>query len=78
MIAYPELGTEAVMRLEVEDFPAVVVNDVHGADLVPDRRGAIPGIGGCRRRGVLKKGIRDASAEALSTRSLKEIMTLRS
>ena len=32
-IAYPELGTEAVMRLEVEDFPAVVVNDVFGADL---------------------------------------------
>ncbi len=33
VVAYPELGTEAVMRLEVEDFPAVVVNDVHGADL---------------------------------------------
>ncbi len=33
VIAYPELGTEAVMRLEVRDFPAVVVNDVHGADL---------------------------------------------
>ena len=33
VIAYPELGTEAIMRLEVEDFPAVVVNDVHGADL---------------------------------------------
>jgi fumarate hydratase subunit beta len=33
VIAYPELGTEAVMRLEVEDFPVVVVNDVHGADL---------------------------------------------
>jgi fumarate hydratase subunit beta len=33
VIAYPELGTEAVMRIEVEDFPAVVVNDVHGADL---------------------------------------------
>ncbi len=33
VIAYPELGTEAVMRLEVEDFPAVVVNDVYGADL---------------------------------------------
>jgi fumarate hydratase subunit beta len=32
-IAYPELGTEAVMRLEVEDFPAVVVNDVYGGDL---------------------------------------------
>ncbi len=33
VIAYPELGTEAVMRLEVEDFPAVVVNDVEGNDL---------------------------------------------
>lgn len=33
VIAYPELGTEAVMRLEVEDFPVVVVNDVHGSDL---------------------------------------------
>jgi len=33
VIAYPELGTEAVMRLEVEDFPAVVVNDVYGNDL---------------------------------------------
>lgn len=33
VIAYPELGTEAVMRLEVEDFPAIVVNDVHGQDL---------------------------------------------
>jgi fumarate hydratase subunit beta len=33
VIAYPELGTEAVMRLEVEDFPAFVVNDVQGGDL---------------------------------------------
>ena len=33
VIAYPELGTEAIMKLVVEDFPAVVVNDVHGADL---------------------------------------------
>jgi fumarate hydratase subunit beta len=33
VVAYPELGTEAVMRLEVEDFPAIVVNDVHGQDL---------------------------------------------
>lgn len=33
VIAYPELGTEAVMRLEVEEFPVVVVNDVHGEDL---------------------------------------------
>jgi fumarate hydratase subunit beta len=33
VIAYPELGTEAVMRLEVEDFPVIVVNDVYGEDL---------------------------------------------
>lgn len=33
VIAYPELGAEAVMRLEVENFPAIVVNDVHGGDL---------------------------------------------
>ena len=33
IIAYPELGTEAIMKLEVEDFPAVVVNDVYGSDL---------------------------------------------
>ena len=33
IVAYPELGTEAVMRLEVENFPAIVVNDVYGEDL---------------------------------------------
>lgn len=33
VIAYPELGAEAVMRLEVKDFPVVVVNDVHGGDV---------------------------------------------
>jgi fumarate hydratase subunit beta len=33
VIAYPELGTEAVMRLDVEDLPAFVVNDVQGGDL---------------------------------------------
>jgi fumarate hydratase subunit beta len=33
VIAYEELGTEAVMRLEVEDFPVVVVNDIYGGDL---------------------------------------------
>ena len=32
-IAYEELGPEAVLRLEVEDFPAVVINDCHGGDL---------------------------------------------
>ena len=33
VIAYKELGAEAVYRLEVEDFPATVVNDIYGSDL---------------------------------------------
>jgi fumarate hydratase subunit beta len=33
IVAYEELGAEAVRRLEVEDFPAIVVNDVYGGDL---------------------------------------------
>ena len=30
LIAYPELGTEAIRKLEVESFPAVVAYDAHG------------------------------------------------
>ncbi len=33
VIAYPELGPEAVHELTVEDFPAIVINDCHGGDL---------------------------------------------
>lgn len=33
VIAYEDLGAEAVMRLEVKDFPAIVANDIHGGDL---------------------------------------------
>ncbi|EEG76335.1 Fe-S-containing hydro-lyase [Dethiobacter alkaliphilus] len=33
VVAYPELGPEAIYRLEVEDFPATVVNDAHGTDI---------------------------------------------
>ncbi len=33
VVAYPELGPEAIMRLEVEDFPVVVINDTKGNDL---------------------------------------------
>ncbi len=33
VIAYEELGAEAVLRLEVEDFPVIVVNDIYGGDL---------------------------------------------
>ena len=32
-VAYPDLGAEAVFCLEVEDFPAVVINDIYGGDL---------------------------------------------
>ena len=33
VIAYPELGPEAIRKLEVEDFPVTVINDTHGNDL---------------------------------------------
>ena len=33
IIAYEDLGPEAIRRLEVVDFPAIVVNDVYGDDL---------------------------------------------
>ncbi len=33
IIAYEDLGPEAIRRLEVEDFPAIVVNDIWGNDL---------------------------------------------
>ncbi len=33
VVAYPELGAEAINRLAVEDFPAIVVNDFSGRDL---------------------------------------------
>jgi fumarate hydratase subunit beta len=36
VIAYEDLGAEAVHRLEVRDFPALVVNDLHGGDLYTD------------------------------------------
>jgi fumarate hydratase subunit beta len=30
MIAYEDLGTEAIRRLEVAEFPAIVAYDSHG------------------------------------------------
>ncbi|MFK7805009.1 MAG: Fe-S-containing hydro-lyase [Anaerolineae bacterium] len=32
IVAYPDLGTEAIRRLVVQDFPVIVVNDCHGGD----------------------------------------------
>ena len=36
IVAYEDLGTEAIRRLEVEAFPAIVINDCHGGDLYQD------------------------------------------
>lgn len=33
IVAYEDLGTEAIRRLEVEGFPAIVLYDCHGGDL---------------------------------------------
>jgi len=33
VIAYEDLGAEAICRLEVDNFPATVINDIHGGDL---------------------------------------------
>jgi fumarate hydratase subunit beta len=33
VVAYEDLGPEAIRRIEGEDFPVVVVNDIHGNDL---------------------------------------------
>jgi len=32
VIAYEDLGAEALQRLEVDEFPAIVINDIHGGD----------------------------------------------
>ncbi|MDS1030818.1 Fe-S-containing hydro-lyase [Bacillota bacterium LX-D] len=33
LVAYPDLGPEAIYRLEVNDLPVVVINDCYGSDL---------------------------------------------
>ena len=40
MLDYPELGMEAVWKIEVEDFPAFVVVDDKGNDFYADVRAA--------------------------------------
>lgn len=38
VVAFPDLGAEAVLKLRVEDFPAIVVNDTAGGDLYQEAR----------------------------------------
>jgi fumarate hydratase subunit beta len=42
VIAFDDLGPEALRKLTVEDFPVLVINDCHGGELyaVPDRKAA--------------------------------------
>jgi len=54
VVEYPELGMEAVWRIEVEDFPAFIVVDDKGNDFFTDPSGAVT---------VPLSGIRVRSAE---------------
>ena len=38
VVAYEDLGTEAIRRLVVEDFTSIVINDVYGNDLYEEGR----------------------------------------
>ena len=38
VVAFPELGAEAIYRLTVEEFPVVVINDIAGGDLYDEGR----------------------------------------
>jgi fumarate hydratase subunit beta len=38
VVAYEDLGAEAILRLVVEDFPVIVVNDLYGGDLYREGR----------------------------------------
>ncbi|ANU27292.1 MULTISPECIES: Fe-S-containing hydro-lyase [Planococcus] len=36
VIAYEDLGTEAIRKLIIEDFPVFVINDIYGGDIYKD------------------------------------------
>lgn len=38
VVAFPDLGAEAIHRLVIEDFPVAVVNDIAGGDLYVEGR----------------------------------------
>ena len=39
-VAYPELGAEAILKIEVKDFPVTVINDIYGGDLYQQGKAA--------------------------------------
>jgi fumarate hydratase subunit beta len=38
VIAYEDLGAEAIRRINVQDFPVTVINDIYGGDLYEEGR----------------------------------------
>ena len=50
IVAYEDLGTEAIRRLIVEDFPSIVINDVYGNDLYEE---------GCRKYARVEESKRE-------------------
>ncbi len=38
LVAYEDLGTEAIRKLYVEDFPVIVANDAYGGDIFEEGR----------------------------------------
>ena len=43
MIEYPELGMEAIWKIQVKDFPAFIVVDDKGNDFFADiKKGSLP------------------------------------
>ncbi|HUT75188.1 MAG TPA: Fe-S-containing hydro-lyase [Armatimonadota bacterium] len=50
VVAYPDLGTEAIHRLAVQNFPVIVANDCHGGDIYEEgvRRYRTPSAGEAR------------------------------
>ena len=38
LVAYEDLGTEAIRKLYVEDFPVIVANDIYGGDIFEEGR----------------------------------------
>lgn len=50
ILAYPDLLSEAVRELEVEEFPLIVINDCHGGDAYLSAREAYRSDGGGSQR----------------------------
>jgi fumarate hydratase subunit beta len=62
VVAYEDLGPEAIRELDVVDFPVIVINDIYGGDLYAEGRaqfervGAAAGAGGTGAAGDTTKG----------------------